>query len=456
MKITKTNQDELNAVILIQITKEDYEPKVDTVLNDYRKKANIKGFRPGKIPVGIIKKMYGKAILVEEVNKLLSESLFKYIADEKLELLGEPIPSEKEQKPIDFENQSEFEFAFEIGLRPEINLELNENITLPYFKIKVDDKMIDEQVNLYTRRYGLLKDLEIVEENSYLVGNFEQIDTEARIIEEGLKKNDARIMLSSISDEEIKQKFLNANKNQIITFDVKKAFTSETDLIYLLGIKKEELETLSPDFQYTITKIERFEPAEINQELFNKIYGEGVITSEEEFKNKITEDLEHQLEHNSDYKFLIDTKENLPGGLNLQMPSGFLKRWLRFSDKEGKITEEVLEKEYPMFESDMKWQLVKSKISKDHDIKVTEEDLALEAKEELIHQFTNYGIPSNQIPMDYIDQLASDKLKKDEDRNRLATKKAEDIIIQLIKEKVQLDKKEITIEEFNKLFEPKS
>jgi len=453
MNITKTNLEGLNAVLKVQVEKSDYENKVEDALKDYRKKASLHGFRPGKVPAGLIKKMYGKALMADEINKLVNDSLNKYIEDEKLEIIGHPIPSEKEQKEIDFETESEFEFVFEIGLSPEIKLSIDNSIELPYYSIAIDDKMLEEQINWFGRRYGENIDIEISDTKSFITGSLVQTDNAGNIIDGGIAKSDVKISVSVIKNEEIKNKFIGANINQVIDFDIKKAFENETEISTMLAIPKEDVENLLPDFQYTIKSISAFKEAEINQDLFDKIYGPEVVTSVDQMKVKIVEDLKKQFAPQSDYKLLLDVQEKFNELTAINLPNDFLKKWLLFTDQENKLTPELIENEYPLFEKDTKWQLIKNFIIKENEIKVTEDDIKDAIRVEITAQLKQYGFPLENLPPDFIDNMVKERLQKQEDVRKAATRNMEDKVLELIKQKIKLNEKEVTMEEFNHFFE---
>ena len=291
MNITKTNIDDLNAVIKLQIVQEDYETRVNTVLQDYRKKANINGFRAGKVPMGVIKKMYGTPVLADEINKILSEELMKYIRENDLNIMGEPLPNETEQKEINWEKDTEFEFSFDIALTPEYTLNLSKKDKIDFFKIIVDEKMIQSGVDMHSRRFGSNNAAEVVEEKELLKGNYAQVDADGKLIEEGIVSENVAMSLEYMKDEDAKKQFIGAKKDDVVVFNPAKAFENKSDIASMLNISKEEAETLDSDFQFTITEITKFVNAELNQELFDKVFGEGTVSSEEEFKNKIKEDI---------------------------------------------------------------------------------------------------------------------------------------------------------------------
>ncbi|MFA8434005.1 MAG: trigger factor [Marinifilaceae bacterium] len=449
MNITKTNIDELNAVIKLQIVKEDYESRVNDVLKDYRKKAKIDGFRPGKVPMGLIKKMYGTAILADEVNKVLGQELTKYIVDNNLNILGEPLPNETEQKEINWEKDEEFEFAFDIAMSPEYTLNLSKRDKMIFHKILVDEKMIENGVEMHARRFGSNQDAEVVGEKELLKGNFVQVDAEGNAVEEGITAENVAISLEYMKDEESKAKFLGAKKEDAIVFNPAKAFTNKSDLASMLSISKEEAENMDADFQFTITELTTFVPAEVNQELFDKVFGEGTINSVEEFQAKIKEDIEAQLVNDSNYKFLIDAKEKLVKKAKIKLPEAFLKRWIVATNKE--MNEEQVEKDFANYSDDIRWQLIKDKLVKDHELKVSEEEIVEFAKQTALMQFQQYGLMN--VPEEHLENYAQQILQNQEERRKIYDRKADDKIVSFLKETIKIEEKEVSTEEFNKMFE---
>lgn len=449
MNIVKENINDLTAVLKVNITKDDYTEKVENVIKDYRKKARIDGFRPGKIPTGLIKKMYGKGILVEEVNKLISESLTNYIRDEKLNLLGEPLPSEN-QKTADFDNETEFEFLFDVAIAPEVEIKLSKKDKVPYYSIKVDDKLLESHTDNYTRKFGEFKDVEETTDIEMLTGNFIQLNEEGNILEDGIKADDVRITIEYIKDADIKTAFAGKKVGDKINLDVRKAYPSDSEIASMLKIDKEKAKEISGDFQFEIVKVQRFEKAEINQELYDKAFGKDVIKSDEEFKAKVTEEIKSNFVKETDYRFMIDAKQKFVEKINPELPTEFLKRWLTIVN-EGKFTAEQIEEEYPKFEDDLKWQLIKDQIIRDNEIKVEESEVLDAAKEVTAAQFAQYGLAN--MPDEQLEQYAQEILKKDDERRKLYEKKFEDKVVDFIKDLVKLDTKEVTTEEFQKLWE---
>ena len=451
MNITKELKDDLNAVVKIQVTKDDYETKVQQVLGDYRKKARIDGFRPGKVPAGLIQKMYGKTVLAEEINKLLTENIMKYIRDEQIHILGDPLPSEKEQKEIDWDNQTEFEFAFDLGLSPEFELKISKKDKLTSYNVLPNDKIIDTYIDNYARRYGAFKTCESIEEGKEMLkGSFVEMTSEGTVKDNGINVSESTIYMEFMKDEEIKKQFMTLKHGDTITFNLRKAYPNDVEIATILHRKKEEIASIESDFQFTIAAISKFEKAEINQALFDKIYGEGTVKSEEEFRSKIEEESKANLTRESEYKFRLDTKEELLKKINFDLPIDFLKRWIAISN-EGKFTVEQLEQEFPKFERDLKWQLIQNKIVKDNDLKISDEEILEFAKAQTRMQFEQYGMFN--VPEEQINNYAQESLKRDEDRRRMFERKFEDKVIEFVREMATLQSKDITTEEFDKLFE---
>ena len=449
MNITKETIDDLNAVLKVKIEKTDYEDKVETVLKDYRKKATIKGFRPGMVPIGLVKKMYGRAVQIDEINKVVTENIQKYINDEKLELLGDPLPKTDEQEKFDFDTQQDFTFSFEIGLSPAVELKLSKKNKVNQYEIIVDEKMRSQYLENYTRRYGELKKAEQIEEKDVVKGRIEAIDENGNVIPEGPSVEETSLGIDIIKDEKIKKEFIGKNIHDTIDFDLKKAFPNDTEIAGILHKKKEEVADLGANYRFTVNEISRFYPAELGKELFDKIFGEGVINSEEEFMKKIEEEIVANLKRESDFKLMMDIKNMTMEKTDFQLPEEFLKKWLlRVNEKS---TAEQIEKEFDSFSKDLKWQLIRNKVAHDNEVKISEEELQKEAENITRYQFQQYGL--FYTTDEQIANYAKETLKRDEDAKRIADKILDEKVILLIKELVKLEDKSVTTEEFNKLFE---
>jgi len=451
MNIVRKDLDQNNAVVTLLIEKADYTEKVDKTLREYRKKANIPGFRPGMVPVGLVKKMHGKAILAEEINKLVSENLYNYIRDNNVNLLGEPLPNETEQKEVNFDTDEDFEFVFDLGIAPEFEVELTKKDKVDYYTIAVSDEMIENQLKSYTGRYGKYIQEEEVEEKDMLKGELLEL-ADGKVNESGIKVQDATLTAAYMKDDAQKALFVGAKKGDVITFNHAKAFESEGEISSLLKISKDAAKTVESDFQLTIDSITRYHESEIDQELFDKVYGEGTVTSEEEFKAKIKENIQENLTADSEYKLGIDAKELLVAKYNdLVFPDAFLKRWVLATNEN--LTTETLEQDFPKMIENLKWQLIKNKLEKANDIKVETADIDAYARKMAKAQFAQYGMIG--MEEEIIANYAKDMLKKEETLRHVMDSVAEEKIIAAIKEAVTLENKEITSEDFNKMFEEK-
>ncbi len=449
MEITRENTDDLNAILRIKIDKADYDSRVENVLKDYRKKANIKGFRPGMVPIGLIRKMYGSAVKVDEINKVISENIQKYLTDEKLEILGDPLPKTDELENINYETQEDFIFSFELGLAPDVNLNISKKNKVTSYDITIDEKMKNDHVENYKRRFGEFKNADVSEVKDVLKGKIEYVGGNNNLLPEDHVIDDSSLAIDIIKDDKIKKSFTGKNVNDQIDFDLRKAFPNDNEIAGLLKMKKEEVKDIKGKFRFTISEISRFFPAEIGTDLFDKIYGEGVITTEDDFMKKIEEEISASLEHETEYKLMLDIKDMVIEKTDLKLPEDFLKRWLLKANKN--TTEEQVEKEFDNFRKDLKWQLIKNKIARDNDVKITQEELQNEAEKITRYQFQQYGL--FYATDEQISNYARETLKKEDDAKRIADKILDDKVFILLKDIVKTETKKITSEKFNKLFE---
>ncbi|MGA2405437.1 MAG: trigger factor [Bacteroidales bacterium] len=449
MNITKETIDDLNAVLKVKIEKADYEDKVETVLKDYRKKATIKGFRPGMVPIGLVKKMYGRAVQIDEINKIVTENIQKYLADEKLEILGDPLPKTDEQDKFDFETQQDFTFSFELGLTPPIELKLSKKNKANQYEITIDEKMKSDYLDNYTRRYGDLRKADQIEEKDVIKGKIEAIDNNGNVLPAGPSVEETSLAIDIIKDKKIKKQFIGKIQNDSIDFDLKKAFPNDTEIAGILHKKKEEITNLEGNYRFTINEISRFHPAELGKELFNRIFGEGVVNSKEEFMKKIEDEIAINLKRESDFKLMRDIKNLAMEKTDLQLPEAFLKKWLLKINEN--TTQEQIDKEFDNFRKDLKWQLIRNKVARDNEVKISEEELQKEAEDITKNQFRQYGL--FYATNEQITNYAKETLKRDDDAKRIADKILDEKVILLIKELVKLETSSVTVEEFNKLFE---
>jgi trigger factor len=451
MNIAKEQLDDLNAVIRLSIQNDDYESRVNDVLKDYRKKVNMPGFRPGKVPAGLVKQMYGKAVLVDEINKLVSENLSKFITENELNILGEPLPSES-QKTIDFDKSDDFEFAFDVALAPELEVKLTKREKINYYQIDITDYMMDGYKKNLTSRFGKTEPREEAGEDSILKGEFTQLDKDGNALEGGITAKDSMLSLAVLKDEKVKAQFIGAKVGDVVTFDPKTAFPNETEVSYLLKITKEQADELTGNLSFSIQEITEYIDPELNQELFDQLFGQGAVNNEEEFTTKVKEDLERTHQMESDYKFSLDVKKKLMAKLEVALPEEFLKRWLKATNQnEEQVTDEQIEKEMPRFLDDLKWQLIRNEIVKSNDLKIENEEVVNFAKKSARMQFMQYGL--NSIPDDYLDNYVADMLQKEDQQRTYAEGAINDKVMAFIKEAIKLETKEVSREEFNTLFE---
>lgn len=400
--------------------------------------------------MGMVKKMYGKHVLVEEVNKLVSENLFSYIRENKLNILGEPMPNESEQKPINFDTQEDFEFCFDVALAPEINITLSKSDKLPYYEVAIDDEMLNQQIDAYTANFGTYDKAEEVEEKDMVKGTVAELENGSPK-EGGIVVEDAVLMPAYMKDEAEKAKFVGAKVNSVVVFNPNKAYEgAEVEISSFLKVDKEAVAGITGDFSFEITEITRHQKADMNQELFDKVFGEGVVTSEEEFKNKIKEALTDQFTPQSDYKFLLDAREVLVQKAGeMKFADDMLKRWLVATNEN--TTAEKIEEDFPKMIEDLKYQLIKENLVKSNNLKVEDADIEAFAKRVAQAQFAQYGMLS--VPEDVLANYAKDMLKNKQTLQNIIDRAVEEKLAAWLKEQVELDVKEVSTEEFGKLFE---
>ncbi|MFO7790329.1 MAG: trigger factor [Bacteroidota bacterium] len=450
MKVTKENKDNLNAVLTVEVDKDDYQENMDNTLKEHRKKAKMDGFREGKVPMGLIKKMYGKHVLLDEVNKLVSNALNDYLKNnEELKLLGEPIASE-DQDGLDFENKENFTFKFDIGINPEPEIELNKRIKIPYYKVKADEKIVDEYIENYARNYGEMVDTDVSDEESYISGKITQLDENGKPLENGIVNTDAKVAVSLAKDDEIKARLVGLKKDDTVEFDIWKAFPNETEIAGILNIDKDQAKNLQNNiFRLDINAIQTFREAEIDQKLFDKVFGEGEVDSVESFRDKIREQAEQNFTPDIEYKFMLDAKDKLVKKIDPELPEDFLKRWLLQTNED--LTKEKLEQDWPKFVEDMKWQLITNQLAKEHNIDIKQEDLLKAAKNYAAAQFRQYGLGS--MPEEQLNKYAQEILKDEDTTRKIADKEMENKVLEVIKENVKLDEKSVSLDEFKSFFE---
>jgi trigger factor len=449
MNIKFESADKINGVMTITVEKADYEEKVLKTLKNYRKKANVPGFRPGMVPMGLIKKQYGTAVKVDEVNRVLGEKLYEYIRENKIQMLGEPLPSEK-QMPQDLEGDGPFEFVFDIAIAPEFKAELTSKDSIDYYDITVDDKLIEDQVQMYASQAGEFVEAQEWSGNDTLKGDLRQLDAEGNTLEGGITTEGGMVMPSYIKGEDEKKKFEGAKPGDIITFNPKKAYpNNDAEVAALLKVKKEEVADLESDFSFQITEIRHFQPAAVDEKLFEKVFGEDVKT-EADFRQKIADSIKPQLVGNSDYKFLLDVRKYLEEKVGkLEFPEALLKRVMINNNKDK--GEEYVEKNFEGSIKELAWHLIKEQLVEANNIKVEDTDLKEIAKQAVRAQFAQYGM--SNVPDDVLENYAVEQLKKRENAEQYVDRAVDVELTNALKQVVKLNVKKVTLDEFNKMMQ---
>ncbi len=444
MNIIQENIDELNAVLKVKVVANDYLPKVETALKDYQKKASIPGFRPGKVPSGMIKKMYGKSIMVDEINKLLNDSLYNYLNENKIEVLGNPLP--KADSIIDWDNQQEFEFLYEMGLAPKFTVDLSPKDKFVYQTVKIDDELVNKYVSDIAKRYGKVENVDVSEETDLLNGDFVELDSNGEILAGGVFKTGS-LFLDRIKEASTKKSLVGLKKEDKVVLDAAKIAENATELASLLGIDKAQAEAFTSKLQFTVRGVSRLAAAEINQDFFDKIYGPGAISTEEEFKLKIKDELSAMFVNDSERKFYNDVVEHLMNKINFNLPTQFLKRWI-VAANEKPVTPEQVESEFDGYSKGLKWQLIENKIIKDNNLQVTNEEVVEHTKELIQQQFAQMG----QGPMgdEELTQTTQRVLANQEEAKKLYEKLYGQKVMTLFKTKFTLDNKEVAYDDFFK------
>ena len=450
MKISFENPDKVNGLLTLTVEEADYKENVEKTLKNYRKKANVPGFRPGMVPMGMIKRQFGTTAKVDEINKLLGEQIYKYVKDNNIQMLGEPLPSDK-QEPVDMEKEAPYTFMFDIAVAPEFKAELTGDDTIDYYTITVDDKIIDQQIDVFASRAGHYDKVEDYQANDMLKGDIRELDENGNTKEGGITVEGAVLMPEYIKVEDQKKLFDGAKLGDIITFNPKKAYPeSDIEVSSLLKMKKEEVADLTADFSYQITEISRYVKAEVNQDLFDQVYGKDVIKDEKDFREKIAEGLKAQFAVDSDFKFVQDVRKYLVDKVGaLTYPDALLKRIMLNNNKDK--GEEFVEKNYEQSIKELTWHLIKEQLVKANGIKIEDADIEETAKEAAKAQFAQYGM--NNIPEEYIENYAKDMLKKREYIDSFVDRSIDRKLTEILKNVVKLENKTATLEEFNKMMQ---
>ncbi len=454
MNISFENPDKVNGLLTLTVEKEDYQPEVEKTLKDYRKKANIPGFRPGQAPAGMIKRQFGAGVKMDVVNKLVGEKIYEYVRENNIRMLGEPLPSDK-QGQIDIEKDETFEFVFDIAVAPEFKAELTGRDKVDYYAIEVDDKLIDRQVEMFQSRTGHYDKVEVYDaaQNDMLKGDIRELNADGSNKEGGIVVESAVLMPQYIKVDEQKNLFDGAKLGDIITFNPKKAYPeSAVEVAALLKIEKEQVADLDSDFTYQVTEISRFVKGEVNQELFDLVYGEGTVTDEKAFRGKIADGIRQQLVQDQDYKFLLDVRAHMEKKVGkLVFPDALLKRIMLNNNKEK--GDQFVEDNYEGSVKELEWHLIKEQLVAALGIKVGDNDVKHVAKEAARAQFAQYGM--SNVPEEYLDNYADDMIKKRESVDSLVDRAVDMKLTEALKKVVKLNEKAISLDDFQQLMQAK-
>lgn len=452
MKVTFENPDKVNGLMTITVEEADFKENVEKTLKNYRKKANVPGFRPGQVPMGLIKRQVGTSVKVDEINKLVGQEIYKYVQENKIQMLGDPMPSEKQQ-PVDVEKDAPYTFVFDIAVAPEFEIKLSGHDKVDYYTIKVDDKLIDQQVDMYASRGGHYDKVDSYQENDMLKGDLRELDAEGNTKAEGITVEGAVMLPNYIKVDDQKKLFDGCKLGDIITFNPKKAYPENLgEISSLLKVSREEAENIDADFSYQITEISRYVKADVNQDLFDQVFGKDAVKDEKEFRERVADTLKAQFAVDSDFKFIQDLRAHCEKKVGeLTYPDALLKRIMLNNNKDK--GEDFVEKNYEMSIKELTWHLIKEQLVVANNIKVEDADVKEAAKEAARAQFAQYGM--NNVPDEYLENYAQDMLKKKEYVDNLVDRSIDRKLTEVLKNVVKLNPKEATLDEFNKMMEAK-
>ena len=442
MNITFENADKVNGLMTITVEENDYKENVEKTLKDYRKKANVPGFRPGMVPMGMIKRMYGNAVKMDVINRVVGQEMYKYVQENKIQMLGEPLPHEGNEA-VDIEKPAPYTFQFDLAVAPEIDVKLSGHDKIDYVTIDVDDKLIDQQVQMYASRGGSYQKAEDYKDNDMLKGDLRELDKE-----DGIVLAEAIVMPTYIKDEDQKKLFEGSRLGDIITFNPRKAYQSDAELASFLKVDKADLGFHTGDFTYQITEISRFTPAEVNQELFDQVYGKDAVKDEKEFRERVAAEIQAQLQQNSDWKFLQDLRAHCEKKAGkLTWPDELLKRIMKQNNQDK--GDDYVEKNYEGSIKALTWHLIKEQLVAAHDIKINDDEVKGAAREAARAQFAQYGM--SNVPDEYLDNYVQEMLKKEDNVQGFVDRAIDQKLIATMKNVVKLDEKKVSLDEFNKM-----
>lgn len=452
MNITQEKIDDLNALLKVEVSTDDYQEKVEKTIKDHQKKMNIPGFRPGKVPTSVIKKMYGKSIMLDEINKIVIDSMYDYLGQNNIDILGNPLPNKEKSSQIDWDNQTNFEFFYDLGLSPNIELKPLEELETKLYEISVNDEVVEKYLTEVRRRYGKFTNPEDVSDGDLIYCEFTELDEKGNIKDGGINYKSS-IALELIKNKTAKKKFIGLKKEQEIDIDIVKTFDNNKEVSLMLNIEESKVAELKDLFKIKVLSINRVELAPLDKELFDKVYKNDTIETEEQLRERIKKDATLSFNSESEKLFVNEIVELLIKQTKITLPDTFLKRWLLETNNE-KFTEEQIEKEYSIYADSLKWQLIENKILKDNEITVTQEDVKNHIKD-----YFRSSLPSmdeaNPFPEDKLDSLADRLLENKEETKRIYDKIYDDRLKELFKNKLKVKKEQISYEEFVKLAESK-
>lgn len=447
MKVSFDCPDKINGLLTVTIEEDDFKNDVEKELKNYRKRANVPGFRPGMVPMGLIRRQYGNAVKMDVVNNKLSEEVNKYIQENKINMLGMPLGSEK-QTPVDLEKDAPYTFMFDIAVAPEFDIELSDKDAIDYYDITVDDKLVDQQVDGFASRFGAYQKAEEYKEGDVLKGDLRELDAEGNTKEGGVEVESATVMPQYLKDDDQKKLFEGAKAGDIITFNPYKAYAGGAEVATLLKVEREKKDDYQGDFSYQVTEVQHFEKHAVDQELFDQVFGKDEVKDEKSFREKIAEGVKQQLATDEDFRFLQDLRKYAEEKVGqLTYPDALLKRVLKENNKDK--DDEFINKNYEASLKDLTWSLIKNKLAEKAEVKVNDDDVKNVAREIARAQFAQYGMQN--VGEEYVNNYAEELLKQRDTVNQFAERAVDEKLVAAIKPVVKLNHKEISLEDFNKM-----
>ena len=445
MNVIQENVDELNAVLKVTVSPDDYKEQYDEALRTARKNVNMPGFRKGMVPKGMVKKMYGRSLLADELNKLLQQTIQDFISNENLDILGSPLPKTDEETG-DWDNPADFEFAYEIGLAPSFDLDLSK-MSFTHYTIAISDEMLDKQVDDMTRRYGKLSNAEVSEASDMIMGDFVELNEDGEIKEGGIM-HQSTVALEFIEDEDTKASLIGKKAGDIVVVDPHKVSKGGADTAAMLGISKEEAEAVTEKFNFRVAEVKHLEPAEVNQEFYDKLFGEGNVNNVEDFHKKVADDMRNMFKRDTERMFQRDVSEQLVKSVEISLPDEFLKRWIQASNEKPVSMEEIVS-EYDGYSKGLQWQLIKNKLIGDHDIKIENDEVISYAKGMVASQYAQYGLPAPED--EQLEQHARQTMANEDERRRVIDVLFDHKVMDFVKEQGKFESKEVSYDDFVKL-----